>query len=989
MKKIVSFLIFIVLLTGLYGQNVGRVAGKITFHGSNEPISNVTIQIKQIKKGVTSRANGTYILRDLPIGRYEVEFSLIGFRKKTKQVEVRNDETTVMNVELLRKAIEVQGVEVSANRAIKRETPIAFTNVTQDEISDKYTTEDMPQLLDDVSGLFANTTGLGDAQITIRGFEADKVQVLINGIPVNDPESQKVYWSNWTGLSSNVKSVQVQKGAGSSLYGSGAFGGSLNIETMGSIPESELTVRSSYGTFTTEGQVADGKGNISDYHPYNYNLLLRYNSGNLYGGKFNYNLMVERKVGDYYIEGTNYRGYSFGLEAQNIIGEHTIKTSFLGAPQEHNQVYFKSDRNLMDTLGREYNRNNHEYQENYYFKPQISIRDEWKISEDKNMVTNLFITKGDGGGKYLNQDKFDVNTGKLYFHDGFMDSNDPANSEHVEFAKHALFLYEQYDLEVSGFCPQDTVWIGPIAIEGPSYNGQIISGSGIDFFNRRYDYSWRNNRISDHFQFGGNTYFNYQIDPNVKMVVGGELRKWHANHIGKREEFRHFNPEFPDSIETYEKMQKTYDYTSDVLNMSTFARFQIKLLKKFNIMLDGQYARYSSAITENPIEIYDLGTGEPTGYYFYSTKEITHVVEQDTILKFDEDDYEKVYSFFSPKFGINYNISEYFNIRTNYSIAYKEPRTRDWYSGYDGPDGNQLFTKNVILQDSLGNYYNQDEEHFYGELKPEKINTIEFGIGYDGVYIDIDANYYISDYKDKIEYVNLPVTEEYYYAENDSIGVNEYDASLTLNAGQARHQGLELSTNANYGNIDASASLTLSENRWTEMNVEEIFDISADEMIGKVVPNSPEKMANGNIGYTLNELPLGGKLRVGFTAKYWDDYYANYTNEYISNYIENDSGEFVADTTSVKSSKLPYFLEFGSSLKYSFKLDDKLAFVKLGFNNITNRENFSSANVRSDYNRGSFDEDGEFQDDYLTGNDYMYVTPSPLFNVFLTAEVKF
>ena len=918
-------------------------------------------------------------MKDVPVGEHTINVCLMGYKQEEKNVIVEDDITAIVNFQIKQSAVKIEGFQVSANRAVKRETPIAFSNIDEETISNKYTTQDIPQLLEDVPGLFSNTTGIGDAQVTMRGFEADKIQVMINGIPVNDPESQKVYWSNWTGLSSNVKTVQVQKGAGSSLYGSGAFGGSLNIETMGSTPESEITVRSSYGTFTTEGDVADGFGNITDYDPYNYNVIARYNSGNLFDGMINYNLMLERKRGDYYLAGTNYDGYSFGLESQMNFDMHKINLSFIGAPQEHNQVYFKSDRNLMETLGREYSRNNHKYQENYYFKPQFSVRDEWKITDNQLLMTNLFVTTGIGGGKYLNQDKFDVETGKISFQDIMSESNENGN-----FGRHAQYIYEitNSELILEGFIPSD-----PDNFGYPTYNGFILTTSGTDFFKSRYDYSWRNNRISDHKQFGMNTYYQYDINNNYKLVVGGEMRNWQADHIGKRENFRHYNPEFPDSVETYETFQTTYDYTSDVLNMSTFARLQIKPIDKMNILLDGQYARYASQVEENKIEIYDLGTGEPTGYYFYSTKEITEVVEQDTVLKFNEDDYKKVFSFFSPKVGVNYNLSEYFNIMANYSLAYKEPRTSDWYSGYDGPDGNQMYTKNIVLQDSVGDYYNQDEEHFYGELKPEKINTIEFGIGYDGVYFDIDANYYISEYEDKIERVNLPVTEEYYHAAEDSIGINEYDATLTLNAGKARHQGLELSTKFKLKNFDSSASLTLSKNRWVSMNVDEIFGGSAEDMIGKVVPNSPETMANASIGYTFKELPLNGKLRIGFTGKYWDDYYANYTNEY--NHIEDLDGDHIADTTYVKSTKLPNFIEFGSSIKYSFNLGGTEAFIRLDVNNVLNRENFLSANVRTDYNRGYYDENDEWQDDYLTGNEFMYVTPAPLLNVFLTMEVKF
>ncbi|MCF7919181.1 MAG: TonB-dependent receptor [Candidatus Cloacimonetes bacterium] len=1006
MKKALFIALILLLCFISYAAEAGRIFGIVRSAKTGDPLQMVAVKVTELKTGGFTDNSGKYLIQDIAPGNYNLSVELIGYKSETKAVTVNAGETLTVNFELKISAVSIGGSSVSANRAIKRETPIAFTNISEQEISDKYTTEDMPQLLEDVPGLFASTTGMGDSEITMRGFDADKIQVLINGIPVNDPESQKVYWSNWTGLTSSVKSVQVQKGAGSSLYGSGAFGGSLNIETIGSKQEGETTLRTSYSSFTTDGDVADGKGDLTSYSPYNYNVLVRHTSGALFGGKFNYSLMAERKVGDYYIEGTNYRGWSFGLETQNVVGGHKLSTSFLGAPQSHNQVYFKSDPKLMETLGREYNRNNTKYQENYYFKPQFSIRDEWEIDDNKVMMTNLFITKGNGGGKYISNDKFDINTGEIFFQDNFLTSDDPQQFEDFEFGKHALYLYKKY-----GYVSEDFVFDGvdntlPFPIYGPTYKGKHIYGpvDGADFFSGRYDYSWINNNVSDHFQVGLNTYYEQDVSENLNMVFGGELRNWSGTHIGNRENFRHYydDPDSLNFVEVYDTIEKNYDYTTNVLNMSAFARFKYKPAEEVNIMFDGQIARYASKVDENPIEIYDLGTGEPTGIFYYDTKDLTEVVDGDTLLKFSKDDYEKVYSFFSPKVGINYNISQYFNIRSNYSIAYKEPKTSEWY-GYDGPDTRQLFEKNIVLYDSLGVPYDNDkEETFYGELKPERINTLEFGVGYEGDEFNIDVNYYISDYTDKIESADVPVTEEYYNVLNDSIEIRKFDAALVINAGQARHQGIEISMSGfpvwlpfasllrdQSDRFDSALSITLANYRWTKMNVEEIFKTSAEDMKGKVVPYSPEKMASASLGYTIPVFTNDSKLRFGINAKYWDEYYSNYTNEYFANYIENSSGAFVPDSTSITSSKLPYFFEMGADVKYSFLIGGKEAFLKLGFNNILNRENYSSARVSTDYNRGYFDEDGKFVDDYLTDNEYMYVTPSPLFSAYLTMELKF
>jgi outer membrane receptor protein involved in Fe transport len=314
---------------------------------------------------------------------------------------------------------------------------------------------------------------------------------------------------------------------------------------------------------------------------------------------------------------------------------------------------------------------------------------------------------------------------------------------------------------------------------------------------------------------------------------------------------------------------------------------------------------------------------------------------------FEEDDYEKTFNFFSPKAGINYNITDYLNVLANFSIAKKEPRVTDWYSRSGGPDDYQT-------------YYDEEGNKIVEELDPETATTYEVGLGYEGIGWNLAANFYNTLYEDKMESV---YTQE-----------NEY---LTLNAGSAIHQGVELEANMMMNNFDVAISGTYSQNRWDEMDVEEIFGEPADEIVDKVVPFAPEQMAAFSFGYTFVDLPMDGSLRIGFSGNWWDEYYGTYTNEYevISGY--DNEGEPIWEAT---DAKLPYFFTINSDIAYRFKIGGKDAILKLDLKNINNREdNYSRAALSADYGR---------QDDY-NGVDYMYVTPAPLFNAFLTAEVRF
>jgi len=942
MRKTLLFtiLLSLLLLPVLCFSQSGTIAGKVSIQNSGQALPNAAVYLSNAKTGIYTKKNGTFVMKNVPVGKQTITVNMVGYTKQTKEITVVEDETVVVNFEVDVEAIELSGISVNATRAVKRETPVAFTDLSQEDVVGKYTTEDVPGLLEGVPGLFSTGGGLGEGELRVRGFDQDKVQIMINGIPVNDPESQQVYWSNWTGLSSNIKSVQVQRGAGSSMYGSGVFGGSVNIETIGASPEQGWTYRTSGGFYSVPDEVADGKGNMVDWTPINYNMLARYNSGNLYGGKFNYSVMAERKLGDSWQIGTSYDGWSFGADTQHLWGDHTVNMSLIAAPQSHRQMRTSTDMELMDDLGRAYNRNNNPEQENYYHKPQFSVRDEWKISDETSLMTNLFVTTGTGGGKYLRNDKFDETTGRVY------GQNISEGNDNNHFANNAIWTYLQTG---------DTDLYGDIEII-PGQTYEYVDGDGITqtldddiwaivgqdtfhLYNWREDknrlyrndvnlpngdfyHTWINDSQNNHKQFGINTYLDHKFNDILKLVVGGEWRYWRALHIAQGWDLRYNGGYF-------EQHQDRYNYDGIVSNLSGFVRVQLQPAESLTLLLDSQYASYTSRVEENPIEIFDYSRGIFTNKYFYATKDLKNA---DGTLKYSDDDYEKTFDFLSPKFGINYNITKYLNILANYSIAYKEPRMGDWYSRSSGPDDAQTADDGTVT-----------------ELEPEEATTMEIGVGYEGVGWNVAANIYNTIYADKIE-----------------SAVQQNGDFLTINAGEATHKGLELDAGFMVYNIDGNISLTYSQNRWTELKVNEIFDVDAVDVIDKVVPYSPEQMVNFGLGYTFKIAE--GNLRIGLSGNWWDEYYGTYTNKYN-----------LVDGTEV-SAKLPYFFALNSDISYAFKIGSKDASIRLDLKNVNNREdNMLRASYTTDYGNGG----------YYGYSEYMFVTPAPLFHAFLTAEINF
>ena len=117
---------------------------------------------------------------------------------------------------------------------MKQNAPIAFTNVSKDELSKKNLGQDLPILLNSLTSVVTTSdagAGVGYTGIRIRGINAQSTNITINGIPYNDAESLGTFWVDLPDFASSVENLQVQRGVGTSTNGSSAFGASINILT--------------------------------------------------------------------------------------------------------------------------------------------------------------------------------------------------------------------------------------------------------------------------------------------------------------------------------------------------------------------------------------------------------------------------------------------------------------------------------------------------------------------------------------------------------------------------------------------------------------------------------------------------------------------------------------------------------------------------------------------------------------------------------------
>ncbi|MCU0645417.1 MAG: TonB-dependent receptor, partial [bacterium] len=388
------------------------------------------------------------------------------------------------------------------------------------------------------------------------------------------------------------------------------------------------------------------------------------------------------------------------------------------------------------------------------------------------------------------------------------------------------------------------------------------------------------------------------------------------------------------------RVQSIYDYDTRVDNFSLFGRMTWKPNSAFTLQGGSQLIYTVSEVIENPIPLLDFGTWQ----FFDVAKRTTADLKGDR--KFGWcNDYLRKYLYLTPWIGVNYNLTADMNLFARLAHAKKEPAILDWYDSSRGP----------LLQ---AKYYPDSEEA--QSLNSESVNSFEFGTSYQATNFMANVGYYYTLFDNKIESV-----------------IDMNDRRTTMNAGRALFQGIECEAKYRFKNVDFSSAITFARNRWEKMNVKEIFGSDASQVVGKVVPFSPERMVTMALNYNFNSRQ-SNQARLGFRLNYWDEYYGTYTNNYAvyEKIIGADNLPYWVPR--YLKAKLPYFLDVSAQFSYTIKAQKVDVTFRIDANNILNRaDNFMRAQYAIDYTRN----------DKLAGKYNWYVLQAPLFNMFFTTEI--
>lgn len=261
--SVLSCLLFFTCFVSMAQAQSFKLSGSVLDKNLN-PLTNANVLVQNTAYATFSDEKGQFELQ-LPRGNYMLILSYLG-NKKTESIVLEKDlvvEIVFQNIDF-----ELQEVMVSSTRAGAKD-PMTFVNIIKEALGKRNLGQDIPILLNNQTAVVStsdNGSGVGYTGLRIRGSDATRVNVTINGIPYNDAESQATFWVDIPDFVSSVENVQIQRGVGTSTNGAGAFGASINFLSEAVSPKPYAEMSGSFGSFDTRKATAKFSTGILNNH---------------------------------------------------------------------------------------------------------------------------------------------------------------------------------------------------------------------------------------------------------------------------------------------------------------------------------------------------------------------------------------------------------------------------------------------------------------------------------------------------------------------------------------------------------------------------------------------------------------------------------------------------------------------------------------------------------------------------------------------------
>jgi iron complex outermembrane recepter protein len=507
-----------------------------------EKLEFAVLYIPELNLSAGSDKMGKFLFENVPSGKYTLECSYFGFEKVTREINV--NQALIIDFELKGDLYDLSEVEITSNKN-KITTFPGSSYMDKATLQRENMGQDVPVLMQwqpSVTTTSDAGAGVGYTSMRIRGVDQSRINVTINDIPLNDAESQNVFWVDLPDMASSTESVKIQRGVGPSTNGAGAYGGTVALNTFGVIINPTLEAGFNYGSFnTTKYNVKFNSGLLNNQ----YNIEARYS-------KINSDGYIDRASSDlssWYLELSKVNAKT-SIRLLAFEGKERTYQAWNGVPQS----VIEGDKNALL---------------NHYYNNVGSI---YKNAADS---INLF-TSGRTYNAYLYENQVDDYTqthSQLHFAHIFNNKITAKSSLHYT---RGLGFFEQYRYD------------------------DKLKNYDLPFFVLNKDTLSRGNivrrRWLDNHFYGLVSKVEYKISNQQILSIGGGYNKYDGGHYGQLITIN----ESPVNTKNY------YDNRADKTDGNIYIRHESVLWNKLNYSADLQYRNVGYKVKGNDNDLRQL-----------------------------------------------------------------------------------------------------------------------------------------------------------------------------------------------------------------------------------------------------------------------------------------------------------------------------------------------------------------------------------------------
>lgn len=582
------------------------------------------------------------------------------------------------------KTVQLDDVTVYSTRANEK-TPTTYTVVDKQALKERNLGQDLPILLNFTPSLVTTSdagAGIGYTGLRIRGSDATRINVTINGIPVNDSESHGVFWVNMPDLSSSLNSVQIQRGVGTSSNGAAAFGATVSLKTNNVSPEAFFQTDNSFGSFNTwKNNVTYNTGLINEVYNFEARLSRIISDG-----------FIDRSAADlksYYLSGGRY-GEKTMIKAVIFGGQEITQQAWFGTPEARlnggedeiqELINFSGEYNTPEQLA---NLQNSDRSFNYYLydneidnyrQDHYQLHIGHTISEKLNFSGAFHYTRGRGFfEQFRTSDEFAdygldniVYQRDTLFSNSFSEDDGYSNSSFGNNLENDPEILFNVLFDNNGDTIKDTS--GNVLLEG------IAQRSETDIIRRRW--------LDNHF-YGATYSINYN-ENQWDVTLGGAWNRYDGDHFGEI-----VWAEFANNINIGDRY---YFGNSKKIDFNTFLKINYQLNDQINLFGDAQIRsiRYETSGLDNDRSVYEVDTD---------------------------------FTFFNPKFGLTYSLNNATNIYASYAVGSREPVRSDFIDADEGAEPRHETLKNIeIGVRSRGSKFSYEANFYHMNYEDQLVVT--------------------------------------------------------------------------------------------------------------------------------------------------------------------------------------------------------------------------------------------------------------------------